>query len=76
MSDWEVLTEKTVRYPLSFSPRDLPEGLFVEMSFSNVLPNLKMTFFIAFNLVAKFASCPVATTDIAGAGFILTMLKK
>ena len=32
-----------------------------------------MTFSIAFNLVSKFASCPVATTDIAGAGFILTI---
>ena len=32
-----------------------------------------MAFSIAFNLVSKFASCPVAATDIAGAGFILTI---
>ena len=32
-----------------------------------------MGFSIAFNLVSKFASCPVAATDIAGAGFILTI---
>ena len=32
-----------------------------------------MAFFIAFNLVSKFASCPVPATDIAGAGFILTI---
>ena len=43
------------------------------MNFSNVLPNLKMTLFIAFNLVSKFSSCPVAATDIAGAGLILTI---
>ena len=58
---------------LSFSPRDLPEGLFVEMNIFNVLPNLKMAFSIAFNLVPKCASCPVAATDIAGAGFIVTI---
>ena len=72
-SVWEALTEKSVRYLLSFSPRGLPKGLFVEMNFSNVLPNLKMAFSIAFNLVSKFACCPVAATDIAGAGFILTI---
>ena len=32
-----------------------------------------MAFSIAFKLVSKFASCPVAATDIAGAGFILIM---
>ena len=32
-----------------------------------------MAFSIAFNLVSKFASCPVAAADIAGAGFILTL---
>ena len=32
-----------------------------------------MAFSIAFNLVSKFASCAVAATDIAGAGFILTL---
>ena len=32
-----------------------------------------MAFSIAFNLVSKFTSCPVAVTDIAGAGFILTI---
>ena len=32
-----------------------------------------MAFSIAFNLVSKFASCPVAATDIAGAEFILTI---
>ena len=42
------------------------------MNFSNVLPNLKIVFSIAFNRVSKFASGPVAVTDIAGAGFILT----
>ena len=31
-----------------------------------------MKFFIAFNLVSKFASFPVAATDIDGAGFTLT----
>ena len=68
MIAWEALTEKSVRYPLLFSLRDLPRGLFVEMNFSNVLPNLKMKFSIAFNLVSKFASCPAAATDIAGTG--------
>ena len=29
-----------------------------------------MAFFIAFNLVSKFVSCPLAAADIAGAGFI------
>ena len=67
------MTEKSVRYPLSFSPRDLTGGLFVEMNFSNVLPNLKMAFSMAFNLVSKFVSCHVAATDIAGARFILTI---
>ena len=43
------------------------------MNFPNVLPNLKMAFSITFNLVSKFVSCPVAATDIAGAGFILTI---
>ena len=47
--------------------------MLVEMNFFNVLPNLKMAFSIAFNLASKFASCPVAATDIAGAGFILTI---
>ena len=32
-----------------------------------------MAFSIAFNLVSKFVSCHVAATDIAGAGFILTI---
>ena len=43
------------------------------MNFSNVLPNFQKAFSIAFNLVSKFAFCPVAVTDIAGAGFILTI---
>ena len=43
------------------------------MNFSNVLPNFHIAFSIAFNLVLKFASCPVATTDIVGAGCILTI---
>ena len=73
ISDWEALTEKSVRYLLSFSPHDLPKGLFLEIGFSNILPSLKMAFFIVFNLVSKFASWPVAATDIAGAGFILTI---
>ena len=72
ISDWEALIEKSVKYPPSFSPRDLPEWLFVEMNFSNVLPNLKMTFSIAFNLVWKFASCPVTARDMAGAQFTFT----
>ena len=46
--------------------------LLFEMNFSNVLPNLKIVFSMAFNIVSKFASGPVAVTDIAGAGFILT----
>ena len=53
------MTEKLVRYPLSFSPRNLPKGLFVEMNFSHVLPN--------------FLWHPLAATDIAGAGFTLTI---
>ena len=32
-----------------------------------------MAFSIAFNLVSKFASCPLAATDIVGAGYILTI---
>ena len=32
-----------------------------------------MTFSVAFNLVSKFTSCPVAAADVAGAGFILTI---
>ena len=36
-----------------------------------VLPNIKMLFSIAFNLVSKLRSFLVAATDIAGAGFIL-----
>ena len=32
-----------------------------------------MEFSLAFNLVLKFASSPVPSTDIAGAGFILTI---
>ena len=43
------------------------------MNISKVLPNLKMAFSIAFNLVSKFASCHIAATDIAGAEFILTI---
>ena len=67
------MTEKSVRYPLSFCPRDLPEGLLVEINFSNLLPNLKITFSIVFNLVSKFQSGPLAAIDIAGAGFVLTI---
>ena len=32
-----------------------------------------MAFSIAFNLVSKFASCPVAATNIVGAWFMLTI---
>ena len=32
-----------------------------------------MAFSIAFNIISKFTSCPVAVTDIAGAGFVLTI---
>ena len=32
-----------------------------------------MAFSIAFNLVSKFVSCPVAAADIAGAEFVLTL---
>ena len=42
------------------------------MYLSDVLPNLKMEFSIAFNLVSKFASCHAAATDIAGGGFMFT----
>ena len=75
------MTEKSFRYPLSFSPHDLSKGLFIEMNFSKVLPNLKIAFSIAFNLVSKFASCPATGAElidragfieyIARAGFIL-----
>ena len=67
------MTEKPVRYPLSFSPHNLRGGLFVEINFFNVHPNLKKAFFIAFNLDSKFASCPVTATDITRVGFILTI---
>ena len=67
------MTEKSVRYPLSFFPLDLPEVLVVEMNFPKVLPSLKIAFSIAFNLVLKSASYPVVATDIAGAGFMLTI---
>ena len=33
-----------------------------------------MAFSIAFSQVLKFASCTASATDIAGAGFILTIL--
>ena len=65
------MTEKSVTYPLSFSPRDLPEGWFVEINFYKVLPDFKNVFYIAFNLVSKFLSYPVASTGIAK--FILTI---
>ena len=68
-----ALTEKSVRYSLSFSPRDLPEEMFAEMNFSKVLPNLKMVFSIVFNLVSKLRSCSVAAAEIARAGFIFTI---
>ena len=68
------MIEKSVRYPLSFSARDLPKGLFVEMNFSKVLANLKMAFSIAFNLLSKLGSCAVAAANIARAGFILIIL--
>ena len=42
------------------------------MNFCKVFANLKIAFSIAFNLVSKFASCLVAATDLAGAGFTLT----
>ena len=43
------------------------------MNFSKVLYYLKLAFSIAFNIVSKFASCPVASKDIPGAGSILTI---
>ena len=43
------------------------------MNFSKVLYYLKLAFSISFNIVSKFASCPVASKDIAGAGSILTI---
>ena len=43
------------------------------MNFSNVLPNLKIAFSIAVNLVSKLASCPLVATDIVGPGYILTI---
>ena len=67
------MTEKPVRYPLSFSPHNLRGELFVEINFFNVHPNLKKAFSIAFNLDSKFASCPVTATDITRVGFILTI---
>ena len=62
-----------MRYPLSFSPRDLPKGLLVEINFSKIVPNLKIAFSIALNLVLKVASCHLATIDITGTGFVLTI---
>ena len=38
-----------------------------------VVPNMKKTFSIAFNLVSKLRSFLIAATGIAGAGFILTI---
>ena len=73
VSHWEALTVKSVRYPLSFSFHDLPKGLFAELNFSKELPNLKITFSVATNLVSRLRSRPVTPTDIAGAGFILTI---
>ena len=46
--DWEI-----IQIPYIYSPFDLPKGLFVKMNFSKVLSNLKMVFFIAFNLVSE-----------------------
>ena len=74
ISDGEALTEKSVRYPISFSPRDLPEGLLIKMNFSKLVPNLKIAISIEFKLVSKFPSYPVASTYTAGAGFILNIL--
>ena len=42
------------------------------MNFSKLFPKLKIAFSLAFKLVSKFASCPVAAADIAGVGFTLT----
>ena len=62
------------RYGLSFSTRDLLEGLFAEIKFSKELPNLKIVFSIALNLVSKLRSCPLAATDIAETGLYLPYL--
>ena len=43
------------------------------MNFSKVFPNLKMTFSITFRLVLKLRSYLVATTYLAGTGFLLNM---
>ena len=67
------MTVELARYRLSFSTRDLLEGLFAEIKFSKELPNLKMVFSIALNLVSKLRSCRLAATDIAETGFILTI---
>ena len=45
--------------------------MLVEINFSNIVPNLKIAFPIALNLVSKFASCHLAAIDITGTGFVL-----
>ena len=42
------------------------------MNFPEVTHNLKITFFIVFSLVSKLVST-AAATDLAGAGFVLTV---
>ena len=67
------LNEKSVWYPLRFSPRELPEGLFAEKNFSKVLPKLKVVTSTAFNLVLRLKSCSENVTDTPEAGFILSI---
>ena len=49
-----------------------PRDCLLERTFPTYSPIWKRTS-ISFNLVSKFASCPVAPTDITGVGFILTV---
>lgn len=69
---WNELGEKLVRYRQSISSRDFPEILFIEMNFSEVTHNLKIPFFIVFNLVSKLVST-TAANRFSWSGFILTV---
>lgn len=69
---WNELDKKLVRYRQSFYSRDFSERLFIEMNLSEVTHNLKIPFFIVFNLISKLVST-AAATDLTGAGFILTV---
>ena len=50
--DWEINQISFIIFSLW-----LTEGLFVEINFSKLFPNLKIAFSIAFKLISKLASC-------------------